>query len=277
MNINTLHAIQMREFEILDEIERICHKYDIPFILIGGTCLGAVRHNGIIPWDDDIDIGMLRKDYEKFKKVCLEELDNRYYFQDMFTEENCSLVFGKVRDHNSLIIEEYSKNVNIKKGIWVDIFPFDKVPNNDKIIWKEYKKISFLKSLLNVKCGYKLNNKGVDIIKYYLARFITLFLSKNKLKKKIYKELTKYNILKCDYSYLPYGGNHGLKELIRDDMFKNRVLHQFEEKAYPIVSEYDKYLTQMYGNYMMYPPLEQRVSIHGVLEIIIDNKKYEIL
>lgn len=275
MNTNTLHAIQKRELEILDEIIRICHKYNISFILIGGTCLGAIRHDGIIPWDDDIDIGMLRDEYEKFKNVCSYELNKQYYFQDMFTEKNCSLVFGKIRDRNSLIIEEYSKNVDIKKGIWVDIFPFDKVPNDKDVAKKEYKKISFLKSLLNVKCGYKLNNNGLDIIKYYIARFITIFLSTKNLKKKIYKKLIKYNTLKNGFSYIPYGGNHGLKELISNDMFQEKTLHTFEKRNLPIIKEYDKYLRQMYGDYMQYPPVEQRRSIHGVLRIIIDNKEYE--
>lgn len=276
MNSKALKLIQKRELEILEEIDRICKKNDISYVLIGGSCLGAVRHNDMIPWDDDIDLGMTRDDFEKFKKVCVTDLKKQYYYQDMFTENNCSLVFGKIRDKNSLILEGYSMNVDINKGIWVDIFPYDRIPDDIKLARKINSKINFFKSLLNVKCGYRYSVKGKEKIEYWIARIVSAFIPKRFLKNKIYKLMLMYNEDKNNsYNYITYGG-FGLIEILPYDICSHTMNHKFGDREYPIPKEYEKYLTKLYGDYMKLPPKEQRENGHGVKKLVIDNEEIDI-
>ena len=116
---------------IAKEIVRLCDENNIPYFINGGTQLGAVRHKGFIPWDDDFDIGMRRADYEKFLKVCEEQLDhNKYFLQTEDTEKNYDFYFAKIQLKVTSIIEDFSKNVQIEHGIFVDIFPYDNIPDN---------------------------------------------------------------------------------------------------------------------------------------------------
>ena len=127
MNNKKLRKVQMVEVEILDEIDRICKKNNIKYFLVGGTLLGAVRHGGFIPWDDDIDLGMLREDYEKFIDICInsDELDKKYFMHSDETDSDYWLPFIKIRKNNTTFDEKVIKNCDTHKGIYVDIFPMD--------------------------------------------------------------------------------------------------------------------------------------------------------
>lgn len=275
MNKQALEAIQNREYQILKEIKRICEKNNIPYVLIGGSCLGAVRHQNFIPWDDDIDIGMTRNDFESFKRACQTDLKSQYYFQDLFSEENCSLVFGKIRDKNSLVIEGYSEKVNIQKGIWVDIFPYDKIPKDMKKARKINIRISFLKSLLNIKCGYRYSVKGKEIALFWIGYAVSLFMPKMYLKNRIYQLMTRYNEKAGEYSYMTYGG-FGIVEMLDEDICLNTTKHRFRDDDFPIPKDYKAYLTQLYGDYMQLPPESERENGHGIKKLVIDNKEIRL-
>lgn len=105
MDRKTLRKVQLTQLEILKEVDRICTKHGIKYWLSGGTQLGAVRHNGFIPWDDDLDIDMMREDFNRFLKIARTELQESYYLQDWFTEKAYGLPFAKIRKNNTLFVE----------------------------------------------------------------------------------------------------------------------------------------------------------------------------
>ena len=134
MKKNELERLQKEEIDILNEIVRICDKNNIPYFLAAGTLLGAVRHSGFIPWDDDIDLFMLRDDYNKFIKCAINEINDNYFLQCHDTDKYYYSSFIKVRKNNTLMIEEENENRKIHRGIWVDIFPLDYVKDDSKIL-----------------------------------------------------------------------------------------------------------------------------------------------
>ena len=140
----SLKDLQNSILSILIEIKRICEKHNLKYILYGGSCLGAVRHNGFIPWDDDADIAMPRKDYEKFIKLCKEgALESEFYLQDFSEEEpNYYSPWIRIRKNNTLCVIQYHKDDGFRHlGVFVDIFPFDYCStSNFTNIEKQFKK-----------------------------------------------------------------------------------------------------------------------------------------
>ena len=124
--------IQKVSLEILKKIDRVCQELGIGYFICGGSMLGAVRHGGFIPWDDDIDIGMLRKDYEVFLKEGQRLLGDEVFLQTRETDPEIPYLFSKVRANNTLYVTNYNVFRNFHKGICVDVFPFDNIPDKEK-------------------------------------------------------------------------------------------------------------------------------------------------
>ena len=128
---NTLRQIQKVQLEMLVEVDRICRLCGIKYNIIAGTLLGAVRHGGYIPWDDDADVALLRPEYEKFRQAVKYELDtSRFYFQDNRRTKGYRWGYGKLRRKNTLFLREYQEHMPYKQGIFIDIFPLDGVPDD---------------------------------------------------------------------------------------------------------------------------------------------------
>ena len=125
-----LRRLQMVELELLQELDRICRKREIHYTIIAGTMLGAVRHGGFIPWDDDADVAMLRSEYERFREACKDELDpERYYFQDHVCTDGYHWGYGKLRRRNTLFLREYQEHMPYEQGVFIDVFPMDTIPD----------------------------------------------------------------------------------------------------------------------------------------------------
>lgn len=135
-------------YDILDKIIRICQKHDIPYFVIGGTAIGALYDEAILPWDDDIDIGMTRENYNKFLQIAPKELDSNYFLSWIESDPHTPYYFAKVKKNNTLFIEELFKDVPMHPGIFVDIFPFDRIPDNKFLLKLQYEAVSFLKCCL---------------------------------------------------------------------------------------------------------------------------------
>jgi len=181
-DLKKLHQIQM---EMLLEVRRICEKNQIKYSLIGGTLLGAVRHQGFIPWDDDADVGMLRRDYERFRKVCQADLNHeRFYFQDDRNTKGYRWGYGKLRKKNTLFLRENQEHLDFGQEIFIDIFPLDYAPDN-LLLRRGH--------ALHCFCVRKLlwSPVGARVEKDWLKRQIYVLLSRIP-KEQLYKHYYKY-------------------------------------------------------------------------------------
>lgn len=266
-----LQQLKRIELAMLDEFVRICDANGIDYFLSGGTCLGAARHKGFIPWDDDIDVGMLREDYDRFAQACKTELSDGFIFQDMNTEPNCGLVFGKIRKKGTVYSETYSSHIAMSQGVWIDIFPYDRVSNDSTERIKQYRKVSFLKNLYIVKCGYKFpqNKGGIQKAAYYVAKALCLLIPQHWIISKIDKAMRTYDQDDSCHYAIPFGGAYSIEveteELAR---LHDLALIEFAGKQYKTFADWDGYLTKHYGNYMQLPPKEKRrAGVHYVKEL----------
>ena len=273
INNKSLKKIQQIELEMLKEFDKICKKHNLKYILTGGTLLGAIRHNGFIPWDDDIDIAMLRKDYNKFIEIQKKELDSKkYYFQSLETDEEFGLPFGKLRRKNSIYSELTSPLKKEKQGIWIDIFPIDKIEDNKISAFFTFAKVFYYKTIISFKLNFKFASKGIKKLILNIIKFNSKFYSIERAKKHYNKLIEKSNNKNTNH-YINHGGVYLLKEICPKKVFEDLTSHKFEDGNFYITKHYDEYLTNIYGNYMEPPPKEKRVSQHLVEEIKFPKNK----
>jgi len=252
---------QKQEIEILDEVQRICIKYQFNYFVTAGTLLGTIRHKGFIPWDDDIDIAMPRKDFERFKKVCAIELNNTLFYQDSYTDSCYPFYFAKIRKNKTEVDEPWLRNIPMHKGIYIDIFPLDICPQSDTAATVFFKFIEILtfaaigKVDSTYRCGYQ---KAYVKILYMILRKMPLTLLF-----KVRENIRKIVEFTCSHSRLcTVGGAHGYpRETYSAEWFKQSVEGDFEEHKVPIPVGWDEVLTHMYGDYMV-PPSENNRSGH---------------
>lgn len=269
---NQLLKLQNIELDILKSFSQLCEKHNLTYFLVGGSCLGMVRHQGFIPWDDDIDLGMPRKDYEKFCEIAKKELPEDLVLQNFDTEPNCGLIFGKIRKKGTILSEDYSYQIPMSQGVWIDIFPYDFVPDDEKTRQRKYRKVLFYKNLYIVKSGYKNPHpeSWMYRIAYGIAKMVVAPLSLHFLIKKI----KKFMICKEETEYVfPYGGAYPKKDLFTKDLIEETVKMPFEQAKFRTFRQYDRYLKQLYGDYMVLPPVEKRTGgMHHIHEIDLDKK-----
>lgn len=261
-----LKELQQIELDILMEFDRICTKNNISYFLVGGSLLGCIRHKGFIPWDDDIDVGMLREEYDRFVDACKKDLDKKYFIQDMESENNCGLVFGKIRKNNTILSEVYSYHLPFHQGIWIDIFPYDNVCDNKWVRKFHYYHVLIIKNLYIIKCGYKNPHPESKIYKiaYIICKIIVKPFSLNFYINRLDKLMKKYNHKDCEYAF-PFGGAYPKKDTIKKNILLNVERRKFEKYEVLTLSDYDTYLKQLYGDYMTLPPIEKRTSgMHNI-------------
>ena len=262
IHLTNEQLIKLREIqvEMLLEVKRICEKYGIKYCMIGGTMLGAIRHKGYIPWDDDADIAMLRDDYEKFRVICENELDiDRYYFQDDRNTEGYRWGYGKLRRKNTLFMRENQRHLDFGQEIFIDIFPLDYTPDHmpGRIIHMIH--CYCVRKLLWSPVGMVVNRSKIKRVIYTITNRIP--------KEVIYSHYYKYiNSRKKSNSVRlnlfptrkPYGFPvHFFQELME---------FEFEGQMLMGTKHYDEYLTMKFDDYMKLPPKEQQ-KIHPVEEI----------
>ena len=136
-----IKLIQKKMLEIICEVDRICREEKINYILYGGSLIGAIRHKGFSPWDDDLDIAMLREDYDKFVKIASCKFSNEFVFCTTETENKYPYNFGKVRARNTIFKEEFTADLDINHGIWIDVIPMDYICEKDGFKLKLIRKL----------------------------------------------------------------------------------------------------------------------------------------
>ena len=259
-DINTVDAVQLAKAKkimvnILEEVDRICSKYGIKYYLSDGTLLGAIRHGGFIPWDDDLDISMLRSDYNKFLEVAEIELDEKFFLQTSKTDKYYDIehVPTKVRHNGSLFIEEDDKKYH--QGVYIDIFPMDNVPNTNFKFNLQSRISSFImKSSMRIRVKEKklpLKNEITHLI-YRLV----LFIFKGKRRESLNKWLI--GLGDENSNQIVYGVDTCWNiTLNKKDIFPLKRI-KFENGYFLAPANPDAILTKLYGDYMKLPPIEER-------------------
>lgn len=260
--VEKLHS---SEIKILDEFDRICKKNGLKYFFTGGTLIGAVRHKGFIPWDDDIDVGMTRPDFDKFIKCCKNDLKDEFYLDYFKSNKNGFRLYAKLNLKNTLFIESSTKNIkNIDNGIWLDIFPFDNLNKvNSKSHILKHRMIVTIMKIVNLKLGFKSYlseyRKNHKIIMFFVDVFAKI------CPKRLLLNLAHLIITSNKNNNSEYIANMTV-ELVRfkESHRRNEVFPvtklEFEGKKYYCPKEYDKILTKVYGDYMKLPPVEKRVT-----------------
>lgn len=267
IDLEKIHKIQI---ELAIEVKRICEKNRIDYFLIAGTLLGAVRHKGFIPWDDDMDIGMLREDYEKFLKACETDLSSDYYLQTWYTDSQFGLPIAKIRKNATKFVEKTSAKNHSHKGIYIDIFPYDNVPDNS-ILRKKHKLLTyFYKRLVLLKSHYYLeNNKGYfKRLTIRMVKLIVKFIPKKYLIEKYNKQILKYNKDANTQEITIFGGAYSYKkESIRREWITNYQSINFESVEFNSPKDAHLMLKSIYGDYMSLPPKDERYNRHDIIEV----------
>lgn len=262
--MDLLRSVQLCQLDIALEIKRICEKYNIKYFLVYGTLLGAIRHNGFIPWDDDLDIGMLRKDFEKFKEKCEFELSQDFFLQTRESDPTYGLPFAKIQIKNTFYEEFCSSNEysTSRNKIFVDIFPFDNFP--DKKIEQLFQLIKneYYERLLLTKMNYDFSTSKHKNI-YRLFKILSYLYSTKKLTETLLKNSTKWNTETNPKRVISLTTtNFFLKGDIRYEALSMQIPHLFEGYYFPIPIGWEEMLIDNYGDYLKLPPIENRIPKH---------------
>lgn len=257
MDSSSLNALHDTLLEILIEIDRVCKENDIKYFLDSGTALGAIRHNGFIPWDDDIDIGMLRSDYEQFLKIAPSSLKAAYFLQTRETDKEYNKLHAKIRKNDTVLLEAENENIQMHHGIFIDIFPFDRIPKRFSrfFIWlnQVYQRMyvyNFVKNS-DQRTKLKIFISGIFVGKKPQRTFDKLC--------KMFNKTSASGLISYNYSFNEH-------YVFDKKNFDDIVEKNFEGSFFMLMNGYDEYLRIMYGSYMELPPIEKRVN-HNVKEL----------
>ena len=264
---NELEQIHSIQLEMLKEVDRICRKCGIKYIISGGSLLGAVRNNAFIPWDDDIDVRMTRIEYNKFAKACQKELDtSKFFFQDHNTDPYYPWYYGKMRYIHSRYTRVGQEHMKMHNGIFIDIMPADGLPNN-----------KFRRNITIIKCF---------VLKKFLYSVVGCVSEKNKLKRLIYTLMNKvpkkyifnrFNKLSEHYIAAKYDNVtcYSFVRLFQKEFTKRKwhndcIEIQFEGRKFFAPREFHQWLVMSYGdNYITPPPPEKRFGHNEISELYI--------
>lgn len=258
--------IWQKELEILEKIIEICNENNIKYTLCGGSLLGAVRHKGFIPWDDDIDVCMKREEYDRFLKIAEKKLEYPYFVQYYKTEKLYNRGHAQIRNSETTAILNSENTIagknSFNKGIFVDVFPLDNVPDNEKERKRFVNKVNLKKKIIMATVT---NN---NLIKKGIKNIILKVFSQQKQIEKFEQYILKYNNIKTKQcgaiGFFP-------KEFKYDNKwFENYIKMSFEYLEVLCIKDYDKLLERQYGDYLKIPK-DKSGNKHG--GVIFDTQK----
>lgn len=259
-----LEKLQETEYKIFEDVDKICRDNNIQYFIADGTLLGAVRHGGFIPWDDDIDIGMMRKDYNKFIEIAPGLLDEKYTLECWETNYYFGYGFAKVMNNRTKFIDAVSENVKCCKGIYIDVFPYDAMPEKNVklyslLLWN-------LGKLIQMKNGYEnwksyMANRSIVVYRPYIL--LSKFFSRKFLIRCYQKTVDRLNRLypASEMCYENFDGGM-LKFNVKREWIEKVESIQFERGMFFAPAFAHEYLQSFYGDYMKLPPKEKQKSYH---------------
>lgn len=270
-NLRLTHdqIVQLRETEtdLLKIFISVCDKLQLKYFAVEGTLLGAVRHQGFIPWDDDIDVGMLREDYEAFVRMAPALLPEGTFLQTHSTDPAYPQCFAKLRNSKTTFVETTCQNLKMNHGIYIDIFPFDSYPDG-KIqgLWFDFQKLLIQYRIREV---YYLPDDAKPTLQNFIRKGATL-LAKCRYQT-VEDALQHRERLLRKYHHTARLINNGSpwknRERVPSAWLSELTTLSFEGISIAAPAAYDRYLTHVYGNYMQLPPPEQRMPHHYLTAI----------
>ena len=259
MKLLDLQETKKMQLDILQSIHDCCVKNGIKYSICGGTLIGAIRHKGFIPWDDDIDIFLLREEYNKLIKVFNDD-KGRYVLHCLENDPNYNYPFAKVEDNRTYVAE---KTTAYRIGVYIDVFPVDNCFDTEEESLAYIKGAKIHQTLFKGKLVIpgKMNS-FITKLKIYVVKILASFYSLRRLAEK----LTSYSTGgKSNSKYVATMVSvYVIKELQLRSNFSSFVKLRFEDREFQAIKEYDKYLTQVYGDYMQFPPESKRHSPHTI-------------
>ncbi len=266
-----LKALQRKELEILGHIHRACEQLGVRYFIMYGTLLGAVRHKGFIPWDDDMDICMTREDYDLFIEKGQQYLPENLRIQHYTTEADCPNIFAKVRDRNTTFLHKEHIELDINQGIYVDIFPVDRMRGTrPAIAWALFRRTVF--NLLNgcydlpfVKEMERGPKRMIGYLVHYTASMLLVRPSRAAFTKREEKNRRKKHRRGGDRVLFVIG-----KNTIPYSLLSEYALYEIEGEQFWGPKDYHTVLTALYGDYMQLPPEDQRET-HEPLFVDVDR------
>lgn len=264
----SLRDLQLAELEVLKEFLRICKKYRLRYYMLGGTLLGAVRHKGFIPWDDDIDIGMPRPDFIRFERIVKKELPDHLNYYSYKKDQGYRYYVPRLTDSRVKVIDT-SAAVHTEKEAWIDIFPLDGMPGN-KLARKFH---CFRLLIARAKVNYSMFSTNIDLKKTSRPFYEKALISFGRVfpVEKIFKtsrELAHLDRLMQKYPYdsspylINFMGIHKLKEMFHKKYYGKGAFYEFEGLKLKGPADYDHVLRQMYGEYWN-PPDKEEMNHHN--------------
>lgn len=280
-NMTKLDELKQKELNILDFVVDFCDKQGINYWLDYGTLIGAVRHKGFIPWDDDIDIGMLRDDFERFQSTFNEYVGNNSRYIAEWTgnckNETSNYLFIKVLD-KSTIVESYGRSQNV----WIDIFPYDNIPADEKTFIKMFKKSAMY--IHGIRLQNNTHKPAGNFIRracVRFARFCARCLPEDYFSKKQTLLVSRFKNIDSKEVVCFCSARRSLKEnnisRCEKEVFLELTELEFEGKMYKVPKNYDRWLTIAYGDYMTLPPEEERIdhNISNITFLDYDNDGFD--
>jgi lipopolysaccharide cholinephosphotransferase len=259
-----LSSIQSVQLAYLLELDRICKKHNIKYFLGGGTLLGAIRHHGFIPWDDDADIMMLREDYDRFCEIAPAEMPVGMTFQTSDTDKNCFYDFAKFRLDNTVFATEFAKtHKDMHNGLAFDIFCHDKTANS-RLGQKLHMGMTiFTRALVLNKWNNRKAENGSKIQSFVTNFFKTVFPLRFSMW--LEKKTLKFFKNKKNAKYLYDGmGRNIYNGVFPIELLDEAIYVDFEGYKLPVPKRYDEYLKFLYGDYMELAPLSTRLGCHEI-------------
>ena len=255
-----LRSLQMAELELLKEFDRICRLEGIRYNIIAGTLLGAVRHKGFIPWDDDVDVGLLRAEYDRFVLACGKHLDTeRFEFQDHNVTAGYRWGYGKLRLKDTLFLREHQEHMPYFQGVFMDVFPLDYVPDNYLLRAAKNFECFCVRKLLWARVGKRADKNAAMRLWYGLLdripeKTVKAYLN-GMIRRAGRKETAWVRILMFPTPNRAYG--------YRTRWYLKSRETGFEGVLFPGIADYEEYLTFKFGKWRALPPKDRR-KIHPV-------------
>lgn len=269
---NNIHLLHQVDLEIVKEVVDICDRHGLVYYMLGGTMLGAIRHKGFIPWDDDIDLGMPREDYEKFLELAVQEMPEHLKLVNYRTDPNYMYYITRIQDTQTKVEEERIGNDNRYTHASIDIFPIDGTPNNALLRKIYFFRVLYHRALMSLCYKDSIDRKrkrgkSERILLWITERIpIEKLTTPYKQKCKIDKLLRRQKVEGSKYIGNIMGA-YRTREIIPADFYGKGAYYPFEDIQLRGLEKYDEYLTHTYGDYMQLPPEDSRKTHFRIREI----------